>query len=320
MRTRACTAVLALTLLAGCASRMSGTAPNIDTLTAAEAAAGVCAGRWRSEDLVAAYVARAKARPELNAFVTLDEAGATAAARAIDGRRTSGSACRPLEGVPVVVKDNIHVAGLPSTAGTAALRSFVPSADAPVVQRLRDAGAVVLGKTNLHELAFGITGFNPTFTTGPAPGVRNAYDSSLMAGGSSSGTGAALGARMAPAGLGTDTGGSVRIPCALNGCAGLRPTIGRYPQDGLVPISRHARHRRPDGGFDGRRRADGPRHRRRRAGGRGRPEGRAARHSGARPRQPGQRHARGLRRRDGAPARCRRHGGRRADAHAHRPQ
>ena len=238
MRTRACTAVLALTLLAGCASRMTSTAPNIDTLTAAEAAAGVCAGRWRSQDLVAAYLARAKARPELNAFITLDETGAMAAARAIDGRRASGAACRPLEGVPVVVKDNIHVAGLPSTAGTAALRNFVPSADAPVVQRLRDAGAVVLGKTNLHELAFGISGFNPTFTTGPAPGVRNAYDTSLMAGGSSSGNGAALGARMAPAGLGTDTGGSVRIPCALNGCVGLRPTMGRYPQDGLVPISR----------------------------------------------------------------------------------
>jgi indoleacetamide hydrolase len=238
MTTRACTAALALLLLAGCASRMTGTAPDIDTLTASEAAAGVCAGRWRSEDLVAAYLARAKARPELNAFVTLDEAGAMAAARAIDGRRGSGAACRALEGVPVVVKDNIHVAGLPSTAGTAALRGFVPSADAPVVQRLRDAGAVVLGKTNMHELAFGITGYNPTFSSGPAPGVRNAYDSSRMAGGSSSGTGAALGARMAPAGLGTDTGGSLRIPCALNGCATLRPTIGRYPQDAIAPISR----------------------------------------------------------------------------------
>jgi Asp-tRNA(Asn)/Glu-tRNA(Gln) amidotransferase A subunit family amidase len=110
-------------------------------------------------------------------------------------------------------------------------------ADAPVVERLRKAGAVVIAKTNMHELAFGISGYNPTFQTGPQPGVRNAYDSTRSAGGSSSGTGAALGARVVLAGLGTDTGGSVRIPCAFNGCASLRPTVGRYPGAGIAPIS-----------------------------------------------------------------------------------
>ncbi|HEX7045866.1 MAG TPA: indoleacetamide hydrolase [Burkholderiales bacterium] len=216
----------------------SDRSPNIDELTASEAAARICAGTLRSEALVEAYIARAKAKPHLNAFVTLDADGARRAAAEVDARRARGGPCRPLEGVPVVIKDNIHVRGLRSTAGTPALANFVPAEDAPVVEKLRAAGAIVLGKTNLHELAFGITGYNPAYNTGPAPGVRNAYDSTRMAGGSSAGTGAALGARMAPAGLGTDTGGSVRIPCALNGCAALRPTVGRYPQAGIAPISK----------------------------------------------------------------------------------
>ncbi len=232
--------MIAATLLAGCASTPSPQrgAPDIDTLTATQAAAGVCSGTFTSEALVSAYLARAKARTALNAFVTLDEAGALAAARAVDARRAGGASCRALEGVPIVVKDNIQAQGLPATAGTPALKNFMPTTDAPVLKTLRDAGAVVLGKTNMHELAFGISGFNTAFNTGPQPGVRNAYDPSKMAGGSSSGTGAALGARMAPAGLGTDTGGSLRIPCALNGCATLRPTIGRYPATGIAPISR----------------------------------------------------------------------------------
>jgi indoleacetamide hydrolase len=212
-------------------------APDIDTLTATEAAARICGGTLSSEALTQAYLARAKSRPELNAFVTLDEAGALKAAREADQKRAAGARCLPLQGVPIVVKDNIQVQGLPATAGTPALKNFIVPADAPVMKKLRDAGVVVLGKTNMHELAFGISGYNPAFNTGPNPGVRNAYDPTRMAGGSSAGTAAALGARMAPAGLGTDTGGSVRIPCALNGCASLRPTVGRYPQAGIVPIS-----------------------------------------------------------------------------------
>jgi Asp-tRNA(Asn)/Glu-tRNA(Gln) amidotransferase A subunit family amidase len=139
------------------------------------------------------------------------------AAEAFDARRKKAS-CKPLDGVPVVVKD-IEVAGLPSSAGTPALKGFVPKKDAPVVAKLRAAGAIIIGKTNMHELAFGISGYNAGFKTGNEPGVRNAYDGSKVAGGSSSGTAAAVGARIVTAGLGTDTGGSVRIPCAFNGCA-----------------------------------------------------------------------------------------------------
>lgn len=237
MRRLVLASLAAAAVLAGCASP-GGPAPDLTTLTASEAAAAVCSGRVSSETLTRAYLERAKARTALNAFVTLDEAGALAAAKAADARRASGAPCLPLQGVPIVVKDNIEAAGLPATAGTPALKGFVPKADAPVLQKLRDAGAVVLGKTNMHELAFGISGFNPAYNTGPQPGVRNAYDPSKMAGGSSSGTAVAIGSRMAPAGLGTDTGGSVRLPCALNGCASLRPTMGRYAQTGIAPISR----------------------------------------------------------------------------------
>jgi indoleacetamide hydrolase len=229
--------VLAATALCACGTPMMRGAPDIDNLTASEAAARICGGTLSSEALVQAYLARAKSRPELNAFVTLDEAGALNAARAADQRRAASGACLPLQGVPIVVKDNIQTQGLPTTGGTPALKNAVAAADAPVMKKLRDAGVVLLGKTNMHELAFGISGFNPAFNTGPNPGVRDAYDPTRMAGGSSAGTAAALGARMAPAGLGTDTGGSVRIPCALNGCASLRPTVGRYPQEGIVPIS-----------------------------------------------------------------------------------
>ncbi len=225
--------------LAGCASRPGApVAPDIDTLTATEAARRICAGQFTSEALTRAYVQRTQVRTELNAFITLDAVGALTAAQAADKRKAAGAPCLPLQGVPVVVKDNIHVARLPSTAGTRGLAAFTPTADAPVVARLRDAGAVILGKTNMHELAFGVTGYNPAFIApGNGVGVRNAYDPTKVAGGSSSGTAAALGARMAPAGLGTDTGGSVRIPCAFNGCASLRPTVGRYPQGGIAPIS-----------------------------------------------------------------------------------
>jgi Asp-tRNA(Asn)/Glu-tRNA(Gln) amidotransferase A subunit family amidase len=211
--------------------------PDIYAMSASDAAANICKGSMTSEAVVQAYLARAKARPDLNAFVSLDEAGALKAAREADARRAGGAACLPLEGVPIVVKDNIHAAGLPATAGTPALRNFVPTADAPVLKKLRDAGAVVMGKTNMHELAFGISGYNPAYNTSSNVGVRNAYDVTKMAGGSSAGTAAALGSRMAPAGLGTDTGASVRLPCALNGCASLRPTVGRYSQAGIAPIS-----------------------------------------------------------------------------------
>ncbi|UPJ68732.1 indoleacetamide hydrolase [Bradyrhizobium sp. 191] len=206
---------------------------DFDQLTLTEAADNLSAGKVTSTALTQEALARAKANADLNAFITLDEAGALEAA-AFDAK---GDRSKPLGGVPVVIKDNIEVAGLPCSAGTPALKDYVPGVDAPVVAKLRAAGAIIIGKTSMHELAFGISGYNTAFKTGAEVGVRNAYDRARIAGGSSSGTGAAIGARIVAGGLGTDTGGSVRVPAALNGCASLRPTVGRYPQDGIAPIS-----------------------------------------------------------------------------------
>lgn len=213
---------------------------DLTLLTTVQAAAALCQGRISSVALVQATLDKAKSKPQLNAFITLDEAGALRAAKLADAphaRQPRGIACKPLTGVPIVVKDNIQVAGLPASAGTPALKSFVPTQDAPIVAKLRAAGAIIVGKTNMHELAFGVTGYNPAFQSGTEVGVRNAYDISRVAGGSSSGNGAALGARIVAAAIGTDTGGSVRIPCAFNGCASLRPSMGRYSQAGIAPIS-----------------------------------------------------------------------------------
>lgn len=137
-----------------------------------------------------------------------------------------------LHGLPLVVKDNIDVAGLPCTAASPALHGHVPGRDADCVAPLHAAGAIVLGKANMHELALGVTSVNPAYGT-----VGNPRAPGHMAGGSSGGTAAAVVAGLAPAGLGTDTGGSIRIPAAHCGAVGFRPSTGRWPTRGVVPIS-----------------------------------------------------------------------------------
>jgi Asp-tRNA(Asn)/Glu-tRNA(Gln) amidotransferase A subunit family amidase len=228
---------LALVLaLAGCASTAVRPA-DVTQLGVADAAKMIRDNKVTSTELTRACIAHADANADLNAYITLDRTGAIAVAQRADADLTAGKVNGPLHGMPLVVKDNTHVAGMPNTAGTPALRGFIPRENAPTVQKLVDAGAVILGKTNMHELAFGISGYNEAFFTVQPIGTRNPYDRARIAGGSSSGTGAAIGGRLAPGGLGSDTGGSVRIPAALTGGAGLRPTIGRYSQEGVTPIA-----------------------------------------------------------------------------------
>jgi mandelamide amidase len=192
----------------------------------------------RSADLsithsIAQAIERNRACRELNAIVAIDEERLMRAARFQEEARASGKVLGTLHGVAFAAKDNIDTVDLPTTACTPALRGNVPPRNAPVVQRLLNEGAMLFGKANMHELAFGITNNHGAF--GPA---RNPHDPRLIPGGSSGGAAAAVAAGIVPFSLGTDTGGSARIPAALCGIAGFRPTVGRYPRDGVVPISR----------------------------------------------------------------------------------
>ena len=162
---------------------------------------------------------KALSQSHLNSFITLAE---------YDDRRPRGR----LSHMVIGVKDNIHVAGLPNTAGSPALQNFIPQKEAAVIARLKSEGVQILGKTNMHELAFGVTSNNQHY--GP---VRNPYDNERFAGGSSGGSAAAVSARIVQASLGTDTGGSMRMPASLSGVIGFRPSPGRYPTEGVTPIS-----------------------------------------------------------------------------------
>ena len=202
---------------------------DLTELTAAAAAAAVRARACSCREYVEALVARSEAMADLNAFVSHDFEALLEAARAVDGE--SGAA-GPLGGVPLALKDNIATTTLTTSGATGALTGFVAPRNAPVAAALFEAGALLGAKANMHELAFGIT--NNNAVTGAA---RNPWDRSMIPGGSSGGTAVAVAARMMPAGLGTDTGGSVRLPAALCGLVGFRPSVGRYPGAGIIPIS-----------------------------------------------------------------------------------
>jgi Asp-tRNA(Asn)/Glu-tRNA(Gln) amidotransferase A subunit family amidase len=205
---------------------------DLHQLGVVESAAAIRSGEITAEDLATALLRRAKALNALNAFVNLDEAVVLDAARAADLHRASGKAMGPLHGVPIALKDNINTAAFPTTAGTPGLRRHRPKANAPAAQALIDAGAIVFGKVGLHELAFGVTSNNAGFGA-----IHNPFDPAHVPGGSSGGSGAAVGARIVPASIGTDTGGSVRVPASFCGVLGFRPTVRRWPQAGIVPIS-----------------------------------------------------------------------------------
>jgi aspartyl-tRNA(Asn)/glutamyl-tRNA(Gln) amidotransferase subunit A len=196
--------------------------------TVASAAAALRASATTPTALLADCLERIEAwEPRLRALTTLTADRALAAATAAERELAAGRDRGPLHGVPVLVKDLVDVEGVPTTGGSAFLRANVATADAPVVRRLREAGAVLVGKANTHEFAFGAL----------TPPTRNPWDLERMPGGSSGGSGAAVAAGLVPAALGTDTAGSVREPAALCGLVGLKPTFGRVSCRGVLPLA-----------------------------------------------------------------------------------
>jgi len=209
--------------------------------TIVEAGAAMRAGRLSSIRLTEGCLETiASLNPSLNAFITVNATGALDAAVMADRERANGIDRGPLHGIPVSLKDLIDVDGLPTTAASRLRQGHMARADAVLTRRLRSAGAVLLGKTNLHEFAFGTT--NEDSAYGPA---RHPLDPARSPGGSSGGSAVAVATGMSVASVGTDTGGSIRIPSAACGLVGLKPTFGEVPLDGVVPLSTSLDHAGP---------------------------------------------------------------------------
>jgi aspartyl-tRNA(Asn)/glutamyl-tRNA(Gln) amidotransferase subunit A len=181
-------------------------------------------------DLVDLSLRQAREQAGLRAFISLDPTAAGSAARRAARRLRRGQAA-PLEGIPIAIKDLFATRGLRTTGGSRILRDWIPTSDAAAVARLRAAGTILLGKTNLHEFAYGVTTGNPWYGT-----ARNPWDPKRIPGGSSGGSAIAVVTGQTAAALGSDTGGSIRIPAALCGCVGLKPTYGSIPLDGAIPL------------------------------------------------------------------------------------
>jgi aspartyl-tRNA(Asn)/glutamyl-tRNA(Gln) amidotransferase subunit A len=170
--------------------------------------------------------------PQLSAYISVYEKEAREVAKAAEMLIGVGNHLGPLHGIPISLKDIVGIKGFTSTAGSKVLENWIPTEDATVVSKLKGAGANIIGKTNMHEFAWGGTSDNPHYGT-----VRNPWDTSRFPAGSSGGSGAAVAARTCFGALGTDTGGSVRLPSAINGIVGIRPTIGRVSNYGVIPLA-----------------------------------------------------------------------------------
>ena len=209
--------------------------------TMAEAAAAMRAGRTSAAELVdQSLTAIAAHNAATHAFILVDGDAARASARQLDAERAAGGDRGPLHGLPISLKDLIDVAGMPTTAGSKVFANRVATSDAPITQRLRAAGAVLIGKTNLHEFALGTTSEDSAY--GP---VLHPMDRTRSAGGSSGGSAVAVATGMGLASVGTDTGGSIRIPAAACGIVGLKPSRGDVPLTGVIPLSMTCDHAGP---------------------------------------------------------------------------
>ena len=205
---------------------------NLLELSAVAAITAMQRGELKAEDYASALLNRAQSLEHLNAFRTLHRESVLEAARMADKARAAGKVLGALHGLPIPVKDSVNTKSLPTSNGTRALRDFRPKEDAAVLKPLFTAGAILMGKTNLHELSYGWTSNNSTF--GP---VHNPYDTNRVPGGSSGGSAAAVAAHMAPLAIAEDTLGSIRVPATMCGLVGLRPSFGRYPDNGIMPLT-----------------------------------------------------------------------------------
>lgn len=227
-----------LVLLLAATSALASPAPvAIEERSLTDVAADLAAGRATSEDVTRAYLDRiALVDGRLHSIIALDPS-ALDQARASDARRRAGASRGPLDGVPILLKDNIESRGVATTAGSLALKDNVPQRDAPLVARLRDAGAVILGKTNLSEWA-NIRSTRSTSGWSAVGGLtRNPHALDRNPCGSSSGSGSAVAASLAAAAIGTETDGSITCPSAVNGIVGLKPTVGLVSRRRVIPIS-----------------------------------------------------------------------------------
>ena len=197
-----------------------------------EAAAGLRARQFSAVDLATAAISRIdRLNPTLRAFITVTAEQALEQARQADRELATGLDRGPFHGVPVALKDLFYTKGVPTTAGSKVYLNFLPECNATVVEKLLAAGAVLLGKLNMHELAYGITSANPHFGA-----VRNPWNPWHSPGGSSGGSGVAVATHMVFMAMGTDTGGSIRIPASFCGTVGLKPTYGRVSRFGVLPL------------------------------------------------------------------------------------
>ena len=217
--------------------------PSLPFPTIAQASAAIRARQISPLELTTICLQRIEAiNPQINAFITLTAESALAEAHTATEEITRGNYRGPLHGIPLAIKDLFDMRGVATTAGSPLLKYNVAADDAFVVKQLREAGAIFLGKLNMHEWALGVTGVNPHFGA-----ARNPWNTNYITGGSSSGSGAALAAGLCYGSLGSDTGGSIRIPASLCGVVGLKPTYGRVSVRGVIPLAWSLDHAGPLG-------------------------------------------------------------------------
>src|SRR5919201_4545657 len=212
---------------------MRALAEEITRLTLEEAARAVRDRELSPVALLDATLARiAAVEPRVNAFITITADLARKQAKAAEDEIRAGRYRGPLHGIPIALKDLFATRGIQTTAGAKILRDWIPTEDATAVRKLKEAGAVLIGKLGMHEFAYGISSVNPHFGD-----VHNPWDLSRIPGGSSGGSAVAVVAGEAFGALGSDTGGSIRIPASLCGCVGIKPTYGRASLAGAIPLS-----------------------------------------------------------------------------------